>query len=93
MRGGGVRTTFERQPFTLPEDKAAVAREQLGQPLLLEVDGDWQADILGHRVVVQPIVMRLQSAILSLDPDQESAFVAIPAEFSNEMLIRRVTEL
>lgn len=89
LRGGGVRTTFERQPFTLPEDMAAATREQLGAPLLLEIDGHWQADILGRRVVVEPIVMRLQSAILSQDPDQDDLFVAVPAEFSNEMLIRR----
>lgn len=90
LRGGGVRTTYERQSFILPKDKAEVVREPLGQPLLVEIDGDWRADILGHRLVVEPIAMRLPSAILSLDPDRDGAFVAVPTQFSNEMLIRKL---
>jgi hypothetical protein len=90
LRSGGVRTTFERQPFTLPEDKAVTARELLDTPVLLEIEGRWQADILDRRVVVEPIVMRLQSAIVSQEPDHEGVFVAVPAKFSNEMLIRRL---
>lgn len=90
LRGGGVRTTFERQPFTLPEDESVVARELLDSPLLLEVVGGWQADILGRRVVVEPVEIRLQSAILSQDPEHDGLFVAAPAGFADEMLIRRL---
>lgn len=90
LRGGGVRTTFKRQPFTLPEDKATFLREHLDTPMLLEVEGSWQAEIFGRRVVVEPIAMRLTSAIVSQEPDAVGVFAAVPAQVSNEMLIRKL---
>jgi hypothetical protein len=93
LRGATVRTDYTDQPFTMPDEISASLRDHLGVAMMIVIQGSWQRDILGHRIVIEPIDMRLRSAILSLDGNEENLFIAKPAEFSDEMLIRRHVEL
>lgn len=92
LRGAGVRTNYTEQRFTMPAEISATLRDNLGVAMLVEIVGSWQSEILGHRIVIEPVDMQLRSAILALDATDDNLVVATPAQFSDEMLIRRRTE-
>jgi hypothetical protein len=87
LRGGGVRTDYTEQRFTMPLEHAASIRGQLGVPVTVETQGSWRQQLFGHIITIEPVDMLLRSAILAVDEDDDSLFIATPGE-NSEMLIQ-----
>lgn len=89
LRGVTVRTTYTSQGFTLPpEDASHIRDNMLGVPVGIEINGSWQQQVTGQLITIEPIDMRLEAAIVSVDENLTDGFLAVPAQ-TDRMFIRR----
>lgn len=93
LRGVTVRTTYTSQRFTLPPVEAKRIRDtMLGVPVGIEIAGSWRHEVAGALIAIEPIDIRLEASLISVDENVTDGFLAVPAQ-NDGMFIRKRPQL